>query len=306
MSDIISLIDPTFLNSIFRFVTPILFAALGGLLCDRVGIFNISLEGLMLTGTFAAVVGIYFTGSSLLGVLFAMVAGGTVASIYAVLVVYYRADMIVMGIATNILASGLTVFLLRTIFNIKGTFNDPAIIGLEKIRIPLIHHIPLLGPLLSNHTWLVYASWAAVITTFFFLFRHALGMRIRGIGERPEASASLGINVRRYQFIVLVVAGMLSAAGGAQLSLGSVNLFVENMSAGRGWIAVVAVMLGQSHPYGVFGAALLFGFVDSLSFRIQGMGLPQQFTEMLPYVITLLALFLIAFERKRRNGIQLS
>jgi simple sugar transport system permease protein len=124
---------------------------------------------------------------------------------------------------------------------------------------------------------------------------------VRGIGEVPEAAESLGINVKKYRFYVLVFAGMLCALGGAQLSLGSVNLFVENMSAGRGWIAVVAVMLGQSHPYGVFGAATLFGFVDSLSFRIQGVGLPQQFTEMLPYVITLLTLFLIELERRRRK-----
>lgn len=294
-------LDPTLLNSIFRFVTPILLAALGGLLCDRVGVFNIALEGMLLTGAFTAVVGSYYFESSLAGVLAAMLGGAAVGLIFALLTVTFRADMIVVGIAINLFASGTTIFLLRSLFGVKGAFQDPRIQGLAKIDIPVIDEMPVLGPLISDHTWLVYLSWLLVIGLNILLFRHALGLRLRGVGERPQAAATLGIDVPRLRYGVILVSGLLCGLGGAQLALGNVTLFVEDMSAGRGWIAVVAVMLGQAHPLGVFAASTLFGFVDSLSFRIQGLGLPSQFTEMLPYVVTLLSLIAIAFQRQRRR-----
>ena len=296
------LFDATLLNSTFRFVAPILLAALGGALCQRVGIFNFALEGMMLTGAFAAVAGSYWFHSSGLGVATAILASVLMAAVFAVFTVKLGSDEIVTGIAINLLAAGLTVFLLRTLFGVKGAFQDPAIVGLGTIEIPGIRSLPVLGPLFSGHSWIVYLSLFLVVAIQFFLFRHRLGLHLRGVGENPAAARTLGVQVSALQFGTLLVSGALCGLAGAQLSLGNVNLFVENMSAGRGWMAVVAVMLGRGHPLGVLAASLLFGFTDSLGFRLQGLRLPSQFTETIPYLVTLLSLFLVATYRRRQTA----
>lgn len=301
MTDFLNIFDATLLNSTFRFVTPILLAALGGLICERVGVFNIALEGLMLTGAFAAVVGSYFAGNAVVGVLAAIVAGIALAGIFAFFAINLRGDMIVLGIALNLLASGLTIFLLRTIFGVKGAFQDPRVQGLGKIDLPLLGDIPMLGPLLSGHSWVIYLTWLLVAAMYVFLFQHPLGLRIRGVGEHPEAAATLGVNVAALRYLAVLLSGALCGLAGAQLSLGNVTLFVENMSAGRGWIAVVAVMFGQAHPLGVFAASLLFGLADSIGFRLQGLQMPSQFTGMVPYVVTLVSLFIVEAQRRRRR-----
>ena len=301
MDSLTGLFDATLLNSTLRFVAPILLAALGGALCQRVGIFNIALEGLMLSGAFGAVAGSYWFHSSGLGVATAVLASVLLAAVFAVFTVKLGSDEIVTGIAINLLAAGLTVFLLRTLFGVKGAFQDPAIVGLGAIEIPGIRLLPILGPLLSGHSWIVYMSIFLVLTIQFFLFRHRLGLHLRGVGENPEAARTLGVQVSALQFGTILVSGALCGLAGAQLSLGNVSLFVENMSAGRGWMAVVAVMLGRGHPLGVLAASLLFGFTDSLGFRLQGLRLPSQFTETVPYLVTLLSLFLVATYRRRQT-----
>lgn len=302
MSDISSVFDVTLLNSVFRFATPILLAALGGLICDRVGVFNIALEGLMLMGAFFAIVGDYYSANAFIGVLSACLGGLLVALFFGLMVIQLKGDMIVVGIATNLLASGLSIFLLRGIFNVKGAFQDPRLVGLKPIQIPIIENIPIIGPLVSGHTWLVYLSWLLVAGLTIFLFRMRLGLRMRGIGEQPEAAATLGVNVNLLRYYAVLASGVLCGLAGAQLSLGNVTLFVENMSAGRGWIAVVAVMLGQSNPVGVFVASMLFGFADSLGFRLQGLGLPSQFTAMVPYLVTMLVFVLIRARQRRHRS----
>lgn len=298
MSEYLSLFDESLLNSTLRFVAPILLAALGGMLCQRVGIFNIALEGLMLSGAFAAVVGSYFTGSAAGGLVAAVVAGALMGLLMSVFAVTLKGDSIVVSIAINLLAVGLTAYLLRAIFGVKGAFQDPNLQGLVTIDIPVLMRIPLLGPLLSGHTILVYLSWLLVPATYLLLYRHVWGLRIRGVGEHPEAAETLGVNVTAVRYGVLIVSGVLCGLAGAQLSLGNVTLFVDNMSAGRGWIAVVAVMLGQANPLGVAATSLLFGFTDSLGFRLQGLSLPSQLTEAVPYLATLAGLFLVAVRKR--------
>jgi general nucleoside transport system permease protein len=298
MNELGQIFDATLLNSTFRFITPILLAALGGLICQRAGVFNIALEGLMLTGAFFAVVGSYFLQSALGGVLAAMLAGALLALLFAVLTVSLRGNMIVTGIALNLLASGATVFLLNEIFGVRGAFQDPRIQGLDDLSLPGIASVPVLGPIVSGHSWIVYLAWALVPLTGALLFRHRLGLRLRGVGEQPEAAATLGVSVAAVRYGAILASGVLCGLAGAQLSLGQVTLFVENMSAGRGWIAVVAVMFGQAHPLGVFLASVLFGFADSIGFRLQGLGLPARFTGMLPYLVTLIALFVVQARRR--------
>lgn len=277
------MVDAALFSSALGALTPILFAALGGALCQRAGVFNISLEGTMLVGCFAAVAGSWYTGSAWLGVLTAAVAGTGYAVILAVGSVSFGGDAIVLGVAMNLLAVGLTSFLIRTVFGSQGTFTDPTLAGLP----PLVDDVPVLG----GHSLLVYLSWLAVAALWVVLYRHPWGLRLRGVGERPEAAESLGVSVTRYRYGVILAAGTLCGLAGAQLALGNVTLFSENMTAGRGWIAVVAVLLGRALPVGVFAAALLFGLAEAFGFRLQGLGLPQQATDAAPYVVTLLALF---------------
>jgi ABC-type uncharacterized transport system permease subunit len=295
------MIDASFLNSTFRLIAPILLAALAGLLCERVLVFNIALEGTMLMGAFAAVATSFYTGSSLVGVIAAALVGFVFSMVLGLIVVKLRSDAIVAGIAMNLLAVGLTTFLLRRLFGVKGVFKDPAIVGLKKLSIPLVSEIPFIGKILSGHSWVVYASWILVVVVSIVLFKTVIGLRMRGVGQNDTAAETLGVNVNGIRYSALAFAGILCGIAGAQLSLGQVTLFVENMSAGRGWIAVVAVMLGRAHPVGVFAAALLFGFAEALSFRLQGMMLPHQIADTIPYLITLIALFLGQITRNRRK-----
>ena len=294
------MIDAALFSSALGALTPILFAALAGALCQRAGVFNISLEGTMLVGAFAGVAGSWYTGSVWLGVLIAVVAGTAYSLILAIGHVTLGGDAIVLGVAINLLAVGLTSFLIRTVFGTRGTFSDPALQGLDAIHIPLIQDIPFVGRVLSGHSALVYLSWLAVVALAVLLYRHPWGLRLRGIGERQDAAASLGVSVTRYRYGVILAGGALCGLAGAQLALGNVTLFSENMTAGRGWIAVVAVMLGRALPYGVLAAAVLFGLAEAFGFRLQGIGLPQQATDAAPYVVTLLALF-VSSARIRRT-----
>ena len=294
------MIDAALFSSALGALTPILFAALAGALCQRAGVFNISLEGTMLVGAFAGVAGSWYTGSVWLGVLIAVIAGTAYSLILAVGHVSLGGDAIILGVAVNLLAVGLTSFLIRTVFGTRGTFSDPALQGLDAVHLPLLQDIPFVGEVLSGHSVLVYLSWLAVVALAVLLYRHPWGLRLRGIGERQDAAASLGVSVTRYRYGVILAGGALCGLAGAQLALGNVTLFSENMTAGRGWIAVVAVMLGRALPYGVLAAAVLFGLAEAFGFRLQGAGLPQQATDAAPYVVTLLALF-VSSARIRRT-----
>ncbi|MEU8887890.1 ABC transporter permease [Streptomyces sp. NPDC048442] len=282
-------------------LTPILLAALGGAVCERAGVFNIALEGTMLMGCFTAVAVSWFTGSPWLGVLVAALAAAAYSLILAVGAVTFKGDAVVLGVAMNLLAVGLTGFLLRTVFGVRGTFDDPGLKGLGAIDIPVVQDIPFLGSVLSGHTGLTYLSWITVAVAAVLLSRHPWGLRLRGVGESPDAAATLGVSPVKYKYAAVLVSGALCGLAGAQLALGSVTLFTEDMTAGRGWIAVVAVMLGRALPVGVLLAGLLFGIAEATGFRLQGLGLPQQATDAAPYVVTLIALFLTTAERRRRT-----
>ena len=285
------MLDVSLYGSTLRMIAPILLAALGGAICARVGIFNVGLEGLMLTGAFAAITGNHLFGDVWLAVLFAVICSGLMSLILAWLTIGLNANMIVVGVALNFLATGLTTYCLFAIFNVKGSYYDPGMAGLPKWDIPLVGDIPGVGGILSGHSPLVYFAFLLAFALQFFLFRTVKGFRLLAAGEHPEAARSLGIRIDRIRYFAVLASGVLCGLAGAQLSLGQVTQFTEGMTAGRGFIALVAVMLGQNHPLGVALASLLFGFMDALSIRLQGYALPTQFTMALPYVMTLAAMF---------------
>jgi len=275
--------DLALFESILRALTPVLLAAFAGLLCTKVGVFNVGLEGLMLTGCFAAVAGSWFSGSAWIGVVAAVLAAMLMAGILSYFSVTLGADAIIVGIALNLLAVGLTSFLVRTVLGAPGTFQDPELRGL---------------PLVLKQSPLTYLALALVPALVVFLRRTVWGFRLQGVGEVPGAARSLGINTQGYQHMVVIASGALCGLAGAQLSLGNVVLFSDNMTAGRGWVAVVAVMLGQAAPIGTLLAALLFALTDAVGVRLQGQGLPSQFTSAAPYAITLIALIAVSVREK--------
>ncbi|MHA6630840.1 ABC transporter permease [Pseudonocardia sichuanensis] len=269
------IIDISLVSSVLRALTPVLLAALGGALCARAGVFNVGLEGFMLIGAFAAVAGSWFGGSAWIGVGAAVLAGAATAAVLSVASIRLGGGEIIVGIALNLLAVGLTAFLLRTTFGTQGTFTDPALQGL---------------PTVGGQTPLTYLAWALVPILSLFLRRHVWGFRLQGVGEAPEAAHSLGVNPATYRHAAVLASGVLCGLAGAQLALGNVVLFSQNMTAGRGWVAVVAVMLGQAAPFGVLFASLLFATTEAIGFRLQGLGLPSQVASAAPYALTLLAL----------------
>ncbi|MEV6349740.1 ABC transporter permease [Actinoplanes sp. NPDC051851] len=286
-----------FLAAVVLAVGPVLLAALGGAVCSRVGVFNIGLEGQMLVGCFAAVAVTAQTGSALLGALAGMAAALILAAVLAAGAIGLRADPIILAIGTNLLAVGLTGFLLRTLLGRTGTYSDPGLAGFTRLADTPIGAIPVLGDVLGASSWAVLIAVLLVPAISLFLSRHRWGLRLRGIGENPEAARSLGVPVSAYQWAAILFCGALCGLGGAQLALGNVQLFSEQMTAGRGWVAVVAVMLGRSRPWPVLGACLVFGAADALGFRLQGLGLPQQATDAAPYLITLVVLLLTSIRR---------
>jgi simple sugar transport system permease protein len=213
----------------------------------------------------------------------------------------FRGDPVVVGIGMNLLALGLTAYLLRVVFGVSGTFSDPSVIGLGRITIPALIGVPVLGWAFARQSALTWVVWALTALISVVLFLMPVGLRLRGVGEQPEAAAALGVDVVRYRIVTVLVAGALTGLAGAQLSLGAVSVFAEDMSAGRGWIAVVAVMLGRNNPLYAAAACVLFGFADAIGVNLQSRGLPNQLTDIAPYLATLLALVI-----SHRRGIRAS
>jgi general nucleoside transport system permease protein len=287
MSVLAQIIDLSLVPSILRALTPVLLAALGGALCAKAGVFNVGLEGFMLVGAFAAVAGSWFGGGAWIGVLAAVLAGTAMAALLCVASVRFGGDEIIVGIALNLLAVGLTAFLLRTTFGRQGTFADPRLQGLGTI---------------AGQSALTYLAWLLVPVLALFLRRHVWGFRLQGVGEAPEAARSLGVNTTRYRYGAVLASGVLCGLAGAQLALGNVVLFSDNMTAGRGWVAVVAVLLAQAAPWGVLLASLLFAAAEAIGFRLQGVGLPSQIASATPYVLTLVALIAASLRSRRSAG----
>ena len=291
------LFTPFLFQSAVQAITPILLASLAGVLCGRVGVFNLALEGEMLIGAFAAVAGSYFSHSALGGVAAAAAAAAAFSALLGFGATAFRGDAVVIGIGMNLFASGLTAYLLRVVFGVSGTFSDPGVVGLGRIAVAPILGLPVLGWAFGRQSALTWAAWALTALIAVVLFRTPMGLRMRGVGEQPDAAETLGVDVARYRIMTVVLAGVLAGLAGAQLSLGAVSVFAEDMSGGRGWIAVVAVMLGRNNPLFAAAACVLFGFVDALGIRLQSQGLPNQLTDVAPYVATLAVL---AISHRRR------
>ncbi len=294
----------TLIQHTIRTATPLILAALGGLLTEHAGMLNIGMEGMILLGSFFGVLGSYYFGSSLAGVVLAGLVGLVVGLIFAIFVIDLKSDEFIVGIAINIFAGGLTVFLLRSIFGVKGAFSSPDIIPLPRLNFPGISSIPFLNVILNNHSIFVYLSWIFVALIYIYLYKTPYGIWLRASGEYPEALETAGVSPKKMKYIGSIVCGILCGFAGSHLSLGYLTLFTENMSANRGFIALAAIIFGRANPIKTFAAALMFGFFDALGIRLQVVGVPSQFTQMIPYVATIVALFILTkrqLAKKKRD-----
>lgn len=285
------------LSSALRISIPIAFAALGAIFCERVGIVNIGLEGMMLAGAFAGVWGSHLTGSPYIGLLFAMLAGGLFGLIHAVLTIQFKTDHIISGLGINLLSLGLTTVLMELIWGNSG--RSAPVTGLGVLRIPVLQDIPVIGPILGRTSILFYLLIICLIVAWLILNKTVIGLRIKVIGDNPKVADSLGINVYKIQYLGVITCGILAGIGGAYLSIGDINLFSRDMVAGRGYIALAALIFGGWNPIGVYGGSLLFGFAQALQIRLQVFQIPVQFVQMLPYILTILVLI---FYRNRSRG----
>jgi simple sugar transport system permease protein len=286
----------TILGATLIFATPLTYAALGGMFSERSGVVNIGLEGMMLMGAFFGAYGADKTGSWALGIVLGIASGCLLGLVHAFFAIHLRADQIVGGTAINFLALGITGYLYNDIYGNNGTpDNLPAI---PNVHLGFLSSIPPhgLGNFLENVfgglNLMIWISYAVLVLSWLILFRTAFGLRIRSVGEHPRAADTVGISVYGIRYVSVVTSGGLAAMGGVFLSIGFVNSFSENMTAGRGFIALAALIFGKWRPFGAFGACLLFGFASALAPQFQNVESWQTYGtlfEALPYLLTLIA-----------------
>jgi simple sugar transport system permease protein len=266
--------------------TPIALGALSGILCERSGVVNIGIEGMLLGGAFTGVV----MGSLLggwVGLLAATLTGGVLALLLAVLAVNFRVDQIIIGVVINILVLGLTSFLTSQVLVKSPELNDAPIF--PAIKIPVLADIPIIGPMFFNQTVIVYGMYVLVGSVTYLLFRTRWGLRTRAVGENPKAADSLGVSVAKVRYLAVIYGGMVGGFAGAWFTLGTVGRFDEGLTGGRGFIGLAAMIFGAWNPIGAFGAALIFGFSESLEekFALLDTPIPTEFLAMAPYLVTI-------------------
>jgi simple sugar transport system permease protein len=266
--------------------TPLILAALGGVMSERAGVVNIALEGIMLTTAFVGFVVAAAVHNLWLGLMAAILAGMLIASLHAVLSITFFVDQIVSGMVINILALGITGVFYRTFLQ-QSTTRGPG--TLPEWDIPLLSQIPVLGPIFFQHQVVTYAALVMVAVAWFVLFRTVWGLRTRAVGEHPLAADTVGINVYLVRYLNVIGGGALAGLGGAYFSLQQIGQFVPNITGGRGFIALAAMIFGKWHPVGALLACLLFAGADALAARlnIAGINIPGQFLSMLPYLVTI-------------------
>jgi general nucleoside transport system permease protein len=281
----------TLIASVLRLSTPLILAALGGLYSERSGVINIALEGMMLAGAFTAAAVTIYAHNPWIGLLAAVMAGALVAWLHAVATINYKADQVVSGTAINILFLGVPALLSGALFDSTGATPQ---LPKEQVLPDILIFNPESSPVLAsifNQKPLVYLAFLLVGVTVYVLYRTRFGLRLRAVGENPEAADTAGVNVRRMRYAGVLLSGALAALGGAYLSIGQNSLFTRNMTAGRGFIALAALIFGKWDPVGALLACLLFGLAEAVAIRMQGtVNVPNQFIQLIPYVLTMVAL----------------
>ena len=290
-----------FVFSIFRITTPILFAALAAVVADRAWVTNIGLEGIMMISALTGVIFSAWTQSAWIGLLCAILLGMLTALMIGFFALKLKTDIILAGIAVNMLGNGGTVFFMYLASGDRGYSANLASKVMPTVNIPVLQDIPVLGGILSGHNILTYLAFIFVALVWVLLYKTPMGLQIRAVGESPNAADSVGVSVNRIKYIALGISGALAGMGGAFMSMGYMSSFNTNMTAGRGFIALAAEAMGRGEPIGTMLTSLLFGFADALANNMQSLGLPQELVAMTPYVFTVVGLAVYAASTLKKS-----
>ena len=275
------------LASTLRSSVPLILASMGGCFSMRAGVSDLGLEGMMLAGSFFAVLGSWISGNAWIGLLTGILFGAVFSMLHAVMHISYKVNASISGMCVNLLASAVTPLLLNVIFGMSG--KSVSVAAFAKPNWGILQKIPVIGRILGAQNILFFLTILLVIVSWIFLYKTTLGLRMRMVSENPQAASTVGLNVRIYKYFGVAMSGAFAGLGGAYLSLSQMNLFVEDMTSGRGYIAVVINAFGRYNPVGALGGSLFFGFFDSLQTIFQSI-LPSQLVMMTPYVFTLLVI----------------
>lgn len=285
------------LASALRLSTPLMLSSVGGSFCDKSGVFNIALESYMLTAAFFSALGAYLTADPYIGVLAGILAGLACGAIFGLFVLHLNSNSIVISIAMNLGAWGLTTLMMISVFKTRGSFMHPRLVSLPTFDIPVLNKIPYLRDIFNNQNILVYFTILAVIVMWVIMYRTAFGLRLRGVGINLRAAQTTGTNILKYQWASILITGAFCGMAGAVLPLGGTSIFSENMTAGRGFLAVAAILVGRGNPLLAALSCLLFAYTDALSLGLQNVGIPSQIVLTLPYVSTILVLIIIGVRK---------
>ena len=285
-----------------RMAVPLILSSIGGCFGDRTGIFNIALESFMLCAAFFATLGTYYAGSPYVGVLCGIAAGLFCAVLFGVFVFHLGSSGMVVSIAMNLGMDAFTSFLLLHLFGKRGSFMDPRLVSLPVIRLPFVHQIPYVGEVLGRHNIIVYLTLFAVIGTWIAMYKTPFGLRLRSVGINEKAAQTTGTNVLRYKWYSVLITGFFVGAAGAVLPLGGTSVFTENMSAGRGFLAVAAIMIARGNPVLAALFSFMFAYAQALAASMQNFGIPSQIVFALPYVLTIVVLLASGISARRRGS----
>lgn len=291
-----------FLFMWIRVATPILLTALGAVICERTGVVNLGLDGIMLISALFGVLGSAWGGNLFWGILAGVGAALVVSGVFAYFHLMLKANAVLCGTAINTIAGGLTVFVLQLATGEKGSSSSLKSYSFPAVRIPVIKDIPVLGDILSGHNVVTYFAFLMVIVISVFLYRTPMGLRMRAVGENPSAASSVGQNVVKIRFLAILLCGIMAGMGGMYLSMGYLSMFTRDMVAGRGFIALAACAMGQASPVGALISSMVFSFFDGLSNILQLLQIPSEFVQMLPYGATILGLTIYSIQKQRQKN----
>lgn len=292
--------DPALFATVLRVMTPLLLAALGILISDRAGVLNIGMEGIMLSGALVGVLASAWTGQPFIGLFAALLCGGMLGALMALAINGLGTHFIITGIALNLAAASATTLGLFLATGDKGMSGALQSGVLPNLHIPFVRDIPVLGPLLSGHHMLTYIAILAVPLVSIMLARTPFGLHIRAVGSDHKAAATAGVSRNRTQLQALALSGVFGGAAGAYLSMGYVSWFAQNMTAGRGFIAIAAEVMGMGTAWGTFASAAVLGIAETTAITMQTMGLPNELMQMIPYIVPVLVLTVYAARRQAK------
>jgi simple sugar transport system permease protein len=293
-------LGPLVFAAMLRLTTPVLLVSMGGSFGHKGNILNIGLESFIAISAFFAMWGSYLSENPWVGLLFGVLSSVAASAVFAVFVLYFKSNAIVVGISMNLAAWGITTFLLSLHFRVRGVFISPRIKSFRPVDIFFLRDIPWFGAVFNRHNILVCLAFVSVAVSWVLMYKTPFGLRLRGVGIKEAAARTVGVDSSRYKWIAVLLGGFFSGIAGSFLTIGGASMFTENMSAGRGFLALAAIMVGDGNPVRVMLASLVFGYTSALSVTLQSIGIPSQIVMCFPYAITVLILFFSTLVKRSR------